>query len=158
MLYTASKKRRPDHLRPRTGYVGNPNSVFRTPTPCNDTLRQTTNGARLGKSFASPRIPCSLIWRLPLRVAERVDVGIYVKCTNKRELVISVSAYSTLPAADAAHMSVEITMVTSSAQPLITIVANPRCLHLRFHAHATRGSKWQCWLIVRRLGRFSASK
>jgi hypothetical protein len=59
LLYTASKKRRPDHLRPRTGYGGNPNSVFKTPTPCNDTLRQTTNGARLGKSFASPRMPCS---------------------------------------------------------------------------------------------------
>ena len=92
MFCTASKKRRPDHLRPRTGYGGNPNSVFRTPTPCNDTLRQTANGARLGKSFTSPRIPCSLTWRLPLRVAERVDVGICVKCTNQRELVISVSA------------------------------------------------------------------
>jgi hypothetical protein len=55
MFYTASKKSRPDHPRPRTGYGGNPSSVFRTPTPCNDTLRETANGARLGKNFASPR-------------------------------------------------------------------------------------------------------
>jgi hypothetical protein len=34
MFYTASKKRRPDHTRPRTGYGGNPSSVFRTPTLC----------------------------------------------------------------------------------------------------------------------------
>ena len=55
LFYTASKNSRPDHPRPRTGYGGNPSSVFRTPTPCNDTLRETANGARLGKNSASPR-------------------------------------------------------------------------------------------------------
>ena len=31
-FYTALKKRRPDHHRPRTGYGGNPSNVFRVPT------------------------------------------------------------------------------------------------------------------------------
>jgi hypothetical protein len=61
MIYTASRKRRPDHPRPRTGYGGNPSSVFRTPTPCNDTLRETANGARLGKNFTSLNHP-ALTW------------------------------------------------------------------------------------------------
>jgi hypothetical protein len=45
---TASKKRHPDHLRPRTGYEGNPSSVFRTPTLRKDTLRETADETRLG--------------------------------------------------------------------------------------------------------------
>ena len=32
MFNTTSKKRRPDHHRPRTGYGGNPSNVFRVPT------------------------------------------------------------------------------------------------------------------------------
>jgi hypothetical protein len=34
MLKTTSKKRRPDHPRPRTGYSGNPSCVIRTATLC----------------------------------------------------------------------------------------------------------------------------
>jgi hypothetical protein len=57
---TASKKRRPDHPRPRTGYEGNPSSVFRTPTPCKGTLRETADETRLGKISKARGPPRSL--------------------------------------------------------------------------------------------------
>jgi hypothetical protein len=74
-FYTASKKRRPYHPRPRTGYEGNPSSVFKTPTPATThCVKQPME--HVWEKATRARGPSTLTWRCFLRVPTHVRRGI----------------------------------------------------------------------------------
>ena len=72
MFYNASKKRRPDHPGPRTGYSGIPSSVVRTPTLCKSAAPLDEN-----KLHTRMRKPRELI-------KPRCTELIHTECTIKR--------------------------------------------------------------------------
>ena len=152
MFHTESNKRRPDHPRPRTGYGGHPNSVFRSPTPCKDTLRETTDGARLGNKTSLDRRPPTLIWWQPLRDTQRVDVRsiqlwqLHIKRLGGRTSSVYARAAQTIIC-----LIIAVEDILRTRKPWVT----PRIPHTRHLGHVRDCGKlalvrldWIDWVLM----------